>query len=145
MWNKGEGKPRVDVEDATRVTRRRLDKPRRAREKGGEKIKTRQRKTVLMRVWDSENRCVGRAWRTNVSNASFHREQSAYGSYHFIMMIAQGLWNGRPHRGHSTSGGEKKKNIKGKKKQSQANTAGSKIYAEEKLQDIQLLRLCVCS
>lgn len=32
-----------------------------------------------------------------------------------------------------------------KKEQSQANTAGSKIYAEEKLQEFQLLRLCVCS
>lgn len=33
----------------------------------------------------------------------------------------------------------------GKKEQIQANTAGSNVYAEEKLQDIQLQRLCVCS
>lgn len=32
-----------------------------------------------------------------------------------------------------------------KKEQSQENMAGSKIYAEEKLQDIQLQRLCVSS
>lgn len=43
---------------------------------------------------------------------------------------------------HSGAVGKKKERKKG---QSQANTAGSKIYAEEKLQDIQLQRLCVCS
>lgn len=32
-----------------------------------------------------------------------------------------------------------------KKEQSQANVAGSKKYAEEKLQDFKLQRLCVCS
>lgn len=32
-----------------------------------------------------------------------------------------------------------------KKEQSQENMSGSKIYAEEKLQDIQLQRLCVSS
>lgn len=52
------------------------------------------------------------------------------------MMITQGLWNEQPLRGHI----EKKK-----KEQSQENMAGSKIYAEEKLQDIQLQRLCVSS
>lgn len=82
---------------------------------------------------------MGKAQRTNVFNASFHREQSGSASYHFIMMITQSLWNGHPLRGHRW-----KKRGK-KKKESQANTAGSKIYAEEKLQDFQLLRLCVCS
>lgn len=52
-------------------------------------------------------------------------------------MITQGLWNEYPLRGHI----EKRK----KKEQSQENMAGSKIYAEEKLQDIQLQRLCVSS
>lgn len=51
------------------------------------------------------------------------------------MMITQGLWNEHPLRGH----------IEKKKEQSQENMAGSKIYAEEKLQDIQLQRLCVSS
>lgn len=51
------------------------------------------------------------------------------------MMITQGLWNEHPLRGH----------IEKKKEQRQENMAGSKIYAEEKLQDIQLQRLCVSS
>lgn len=137
----GGGEQSADVTEAerntARVTGRKLDKLQRA--KRGETNKNESEKDGVnerVRQWDH---CVGRTKRTNASNASFHREQSGYGSYHSIMMITQGLWNGHPLRGRR----KEKKN--GKKEQSQANTAGSKIYAEEKLQDIQLQRLCVCS